>query len=266
LLCDDSGKIPFLQAGAGMSEDLAESLRAAVNSPVREINLKALFNVIKKRLWIILLSAISFTVLGGIYSNIPEQPLYSASTRLIIAADSAEFLSTLRVFVREPIVLQGIIDDLDLDMSIGSLRNQIKVSSVDGSLITLITATNPDPQTAIDIANSAAVIYKRQTIRTFNFSNMNVLTNAEDTFSNDPINPTSNRAVYIGIFAGIALGIGLVFFLDSLDESVRSQRDIERLLGMTMLGQVSKIRKKDAKIGKSKRKNERYNRGETIGS
>ena len=56
----------------------------------------------------------------------------------------------------------------------------------------------------------------------------------------------------------------LVFFLDSLDDSVKSEDDVEEFLGVPVLGKVSKMKKKNLKK-KNRGKQELEIRGETIG-
>ncbi|WP_274648607.1 YveK family protein [Paenibacillus humicola] len=246
-----------------MNEAFSELNPPGRKGPVKEINVKEIVHTVKKRYWLVVISTLLFVILGTVYSSLPETPLYASSARMVIRTDSADMLSTLKVFSREPVVMEQVIQELNLHRSPDSLRNQIRISSLDNSLITLITAIDPDPKTAADIANAAASAFADQAASTFSFRSIQIITKAEPDPT--PINPRSNRAIYIGLFAGIALGIGLTFLLDSLDDSVKSSRDIERLLGLPVLGTVQEMGKKDLS-GKNKRKRKTHIRGETIGS
>jgi capsular polysaccharide biosynthesis protein len=248
-----------------MEEELAAYNRRTPKSPAKEINLKELFSVIKRRLWIVILFTLICAILGGLYSTRPEVPIYSASSRIIVNSESAEMLGTLKVFIKEPIVLKQVIDELKLPSSTGILRNQISVSSIDGSLITLITAVNSDPEMAVKIVNALVNVYSRQLPTVFPTSGIKVLTEAEPSAHPSPINPPSNRAFIVSIFIGIAMGIGAVFLIDSLDDSIRSKRDVESQLEMVLLGQVCPFTKKDVS-SKSKRNKYEQRRGASIGS
>lgn len=248
-----------------MTEEIAAYNRTTTKEPVKEINLKEIFRVIKRRFWIVLLCTFIFAIAGGLYSTRPEVPVYSASSRIIVSAESSEMLGTLKVFVREPIVMKQVLEDLNLDRSVGLLRSQVSVSSIDGSLITLVTAVDSDPRQAVDIVNAVVKAYSQQLPVVFPGTGVKTLTPAEQTEYPTPINPQSNRAFIVSIFVGIAVGIGLVFLLDSLDDSIRSRRDVERHLEMTLLGQVSRIGKLDS-MNQSKRNKPLHKRGESIGS
>lgn len=238
---------------------------SARRTPGREINLKALFVVIRKRLWIAAVSTVLFSILGYAYHSIPETPLYSAASRIIIGADSPETMSTLKVMIREPIVLDAVIKDLGINRSPGALRQQIGVTAVEGSSITIISVADADPALAAALANSVVREFTRLAGETLNFTSIKVLTDAQSLANPVPINPKSNRILYAGFLAGLAIGIGLIFLRDSLDDSLKSGQEIEEVLGLQVLGQVSRMKVRKLP-GKQKQKKSLALRGETIGS
>jgi len=238
---------------------------APQKSPAKEINLKELFATLQRRLWIVLLSTVVIGTLGGLYNSIPDPPVYGASARVMISADTPEMLGTLKVFIREPVVLERVIKELGLKQSVGNLRNQIGITSVDNSIITVVSALDQDPRLAVKIANSVVSTFTEEAAARLKFRGVEVLTSAQESPNPVPVNPHSNRIVFISIFAGLVIGVGGAFLLDSLDDSIRSKDDIENLLELNVLGSVSTIKKKDLFSKAAKRKNE-YIRGETLGS
>lgn len=229
---------------------------------VKEINIKAMYMVIRKRIWLILLITIVITVLAGLYNSRPETPMYAASSRMIVAA-SPDMLVTVRVLFREPIVLNQVIEQLGLNRSAAQLRDQIRVDNVDGSLVTVVSVIDPNAKMAADIANTGVEIYRKVAADTLGISSIRLLTTAEE--NPYPINEKSNTIVYFGFIFGLILSIGLIYFLDSLDDSIKSEREIEELLGLTMLGPVTKMKRKDYARQLKKQKSILV-RGETIGS
>ena len=57
-----------------------------------------------------------------------------------------------------------------------------------------------------------------------------------------PIGASRNSQIMKGVIAGLALGLGLAFFLDYLDNTIKSIEDVENYLGATLLGLVEKTR------------------------
>ncbi|MFD1773472.1 YveK family protein [Paenibacillus rhizophilus] len=245
-------------------ENAAYEKQSPARAPVKEINLKEWALVIKRRIWIILLPTLLFAVLGGLYSSQPEVPLYSSSARIMIPATTPEQLSTIKVFIREPVVLERVIQETGIPRSPGGLRGQISVDSVDNSIITLISVVDTDPAVAPQLANAVVRVFADEVSKRMGFTGISFLTEAAESPNPAPINPPSDRALKVGLFAGLVIGLGLAFLLDSLDDTLRSEKDIERILGIDTLGQVSKFQRKNLS-GNSRRKNE-YIRGEAIGS
>ncbi|WP_169086917.1 YveK family protein [Paenibacillus sp. PL91] len=229
---------------------------------VKEINLKALYSTVRKRLWMVVLITVIVTVLAALYNSRPETPMYAASARVIVSA-SSEMMGTAKVMFREPIVLNKVIEKLELNRSVSQLRSQIRVDSVEGSLLTLITVMDSDSKLAAEIANTSVEAYRQVAAGTLGISSIQLLTMAEE--NPNSINVKSNTMLIAGFMLGLIFSIGLVFLLDSLDDSIKSEREIEELLGLTMLGQVTKMKRKDYARHLKKQKSI-IARGETIGS
>lgn len=70
-------------------------------------------------------------------------------------------------------------------------------------------------------------------------NNVSVLDNAMPPLS--PIKPRKRANVMIGAMLGLMLGLGAVFFLDYLDNTIRTPEDVERYLGLSVLGVIPKM-------------------------
>lgn len=247
-----------------MREEIASDQPIVAKSQGKDINLKEIVAVILKRKWIVVLSVIVFLGAGYAYSSIPETPLYTASTRILIGADTTEMSTALKVLVREPIVIEQVIQDLGLHRSSEFQRSRIQLSSVDGSIFTVVTVIDPNPDMAVAIANHTIQVFRDKARELFGFSGIRVITPAEEIADPSPINPPSNRAIYAGLLAGLLAGVGLTFLMDSLDNKFRSARDIENELGIPALGQVSRMKKKEVQVRHRKAAESAHRRGESI--
>ncbi|RBP88289.1 capsular polysaccharide biosynthesis protein [Cytobacillus firmus] len=229
----------------------------------KEINLKDLFRVIKKRFWIVIVFAVLATAAGWFYSNANKTvPLYETSTNIIINAETG-YRNTLQVIIKDTIVLEKVIRELELERSPSSLAGSINVGSIDDTQVVKITVTDTNPTRAADIANTTAKVFIEEIPNIMGFEDVRVLSEAKINLI--PINEDNQNKIIIAAFIfGIIAGIGLIFLIDSLDDSIKSEKDIESVLGIQVLGSVSKINKKNV----NKRKNRQTKlefRGETIG-
>lgn len=127
----------------------------------KEINIKELFNVMRRQLWVIAAVTILFTVCGGLYAKYYTTPLYQSSTRIIIGA-TQDNMKTLQVIIKDVTVLQKVVDELDLQITPEALAGKINVESVDESQVVSINVTDTDPEMAARIANTTATVFKKK--------------------------------------------------------------------------------------------------------
>ncbi|MDT8861113.1 Wzz/FepE/Etk N-terminal domain-containing protein [Alkalihalobacillus sp. MEB130] len=228
-----------------------------------EIDIRKIFDVIRKRLWMIVVITVITTSAGAIYNHLNKPtPIYDSTSRIMIS-ETSSFFDTLRVVITEPPVLEAVIKELQLNQTAESLRGQINVSRVDSSQIVAITVTNPSQEQATIIANTVANVYKEKAVELLGFEGVEIFAEAVVRENAWPINPASNRIIKLAFAFGIVVGLGLVFLLDSLDNRFRSERQIEKSLELPVLGSVSKMNKKTLNKD-DKNRTKQTVRGETI--
>lgn len=216
----------------------------AEKAKAKEINLKELFEVIKRRYWIVAVLTVLFTIIGFVYSNFSTTLLYQSSARIIINADS-EAQKTLLVIMKDPTIMEKVVKELNLQTTPEALAGQITVQSINESKVVSIGVTAADPNTAAKIANTTAKVFKEEIPNIMNFSDVQFLSEAKSVPY--PINDNRNKMIMVGFIFGLVAGVGLVFFLESLDESVRSKEDVDEFLGVPVLGEISKMSKRNLK-------------------
>lgn len=220
-------------------------MSSANKGAAKDINLKEIFNVIKKRFWLIFIITVISTMAGVAYSYFNKPTLlYQSSTRIIIGADS-EFMKTLQVIIRDSTVLEKVIEKMGMERSPEALAGQISVQSIEASQVVSINVVDTDPVLAAEIANTTARVFKEEVPNIVNFNDVRYLSEAK--VNAYPINENNNRTIMLALIVGLVAGIGLAFLVDSFDDTVKSEHDIEELLGIPVLGRVSKMNKKNIK-------------------
>ncbi|WML47794.1 Wzz/FepE/Etk N-terminal domain-containing protein [Neobacillus sp. PS3-34] len=207
----------------------------------KDINLKELYFVIKRRFWLLILSTVLFTCLGAYYTFSTNVPLYESSSRIIIGADP-EFRNTLQVIIKDSTVLQKVVNELGLGTSPESLAGQITIQSIDNSQVVSIGVTDTNPKRAAEIANTVSRVFKEQIPNIVGFKDVKLLSDAK--VNPWPINQNQNKIIMISSIVGVVMGIGLIFLVDSLDDTIRSEIDLEAALGLPVLASTSKIKKR----------------------
>lgn len=132
--------------------------------------------------------------------------------------------------VTSPRVLVPVIEHLDLSTTPDDLAPAISASSpLDTSLIN-IQVTDPDPQTASDIANSVAENLATQVAEleqpATGPSPVEISTVRPATRPDEPSSPNTTRNVALGFLLGLAAGFGLAVLREVLDTRVRTADDV----------------------------------------
>ncbi|MCC6232977.1 MAG: polysaccharide biosynthesis tyrosine autokinase, partial [Verrucomicrobiales bacterium] len=71
-------------------------------------------------------------------------------------------------------------------------------------------------------------------------NNMRIVDEAPQPIT--PVKPKWSVVLLLGLVGGLGLGVGLAFFVNYLDDSIKSQDDIETYLGLQFLGYVPNIK------------------------
>ncbi|MFA1820230.1 YveK family protein [Virgibacillus oceani] len=233
------------------------------NEHPKEINLREYFEVLKRRFWIIILVAMIISAAGyfyNYYSALTNTSLYQTSTRMIFGSDT-EDMNTLMVMIKDPIIMELVREELQLTRTTDTIASQIEVSRIDDSQVVQISVIDEHAKTAADIANATAASFKSEIADILGFTEVQLLSEAKENPM--PINETQSSSIgIISVVLGVIMGIGLAFLLDSMDDKVRKQRELEEVLGVPVIGIVANMNKKKYITEASNRKEAR-GRGES---
>ncbi len=73
--------------------------------------------------------------------------------------------------------------------------------------------------------------------------NLRIIDRAE--LPKSPIRPKKALNLVIGLLLGLTMGLGLAFFLESLDTTIKTPEQVENVIGLSLLGAIPRIRRRD---------------------
>lgn len=219
---------------------------------MEELDLKSLFSYIfNKKLYIILITAI-FLFVAIIYTGYFKTPLYQSYTTVLLTKESdsttitntdillnESLVDTYREIIKSRKVMRTVKNNLKLDYSIDELNKIVSVSSVNDTEIIKITVTNKDSKLACDIANETANVFNGEIVKLFNIQNVGIVDVAEESKEAYNINTLKSVVIFGGI--GFILSIGIIFLVFYFDTTVKSEEEIEKLLGLPVIGKISHV-------------------------
>lgn len=215
-----------------------------------QIDLRQLFLYLKKRIWIVALSLIVF-LLGGLFvSKVLIRPEYTAGTRIYILNRANEgsvaysdvqlsslFVNDYKELITGKNVTETVISGLGInDLTKEQLRKKISVSSPSNTRILQIEVTDSDPQRAADLANCVRMVAMEQISSIMDVDAVHLIYAADKPLAPSSPNVKRNTLLSGGIGAVLALGVLIAIFC--LDDKIRTEEDVERYLGLGVLGSV----------------------------
>ncbi|PEJ59495.1 capsular biosynthesis protein [Bacillus sp. AFS002410] len=220
------------------------------------ISLQELFGVIKKRLIMIISITVLATVIAGVISYLFLTPIYQSSTQLLVnqkeTKDSSiyqnnqvqtnvQLINTYNVIIKSQAILDEVIKQLNLDYSVAELTNKITVASETNSQVFTVSVQDKDPEQAQAITNTIANVFQEQIKKIMSVNNVTVLAKAELGDNPSPIKPNKKLNVAIGFAVGLMLSVGIAFLLEFLDNTVKTEKQLEELLELPILGVISEV-------------------------
>ncbi|MBP1934970.1 YveK family protein [Ammoniphilus resinae] len=230
------------------------------------IDLRELLEIIRKRIWIIALVTVLATVVSGIVSFFVLTPIYESSTQLLVnksenkndlmmptANDiqtNLRLIDTYNVIIKSPRILEKAISNMGLDMTASQLGNKINVTAVRDSQVMSITVTDPDPLMAVKIANGIATTFQQEIKTIMSVDNVQILAEAKIAEKPSPVKPKPYLNMAIALVVGLMASVGIVFLLEYLDNTIKTEQDVEQILGLSVLGAIATIDyKSEDKLG-----------------
>jgi capsular polysaccharide biosynthesis protein len=243
------------------------------------ISLRELMETLKKRIQLIMFITLTAIVVSGGVSFFLLTPIYQSSTQLLVNQSKSDqpaynigeiqtnlqLINTYNVIMKSPAILEKVIVDLNLNMSASELNEKLTVASEKDSQVINLAVQDPDPKKAAEIANQTAEVFKNEITKIMNVDNVSILAKAEVGKEQSPIKPKPLLNIAIAMVVGLMAGVGIAFLLEYLDNTVKTEQDVEKLLGLPVLGSITRI-KDQQETKKSRMERKTRTRGETIGS
>ena len=215
------------------------------------IDLREYFAIIKKRFWIIALLAIISALISGVISFFMLKPVYEAKSTLIVNTEKNEetqmitgdqFSVTQKLavtygeIIKSRAVLEDVIKNLKLDNEYEDLVKNVTVSPVKDTQIISISVQDTNKQKARDIANEIPKVFAKEAKRITKANDVQVIDKA--TLPKNPIKPNKVMNVLIAFVLGTMIGLFVVFLIEYLDNKMKTPQDIEKHLGLSVIGVI----------------------------
>src|SRR6266542_754940 len=208
-------------------------------------------------------------VAATMFFTFQQTPIYQGTTKVLVkpvqnptssvSVPQQPNLDTERELVLSQAVAQKVQKDVSLATPVDTLLEHVKVQVVTDTEVMEVKYDDPYPAMAARLANGfaqayvdfrseqaldqLAVLQQRlldlQSSASVAQSSAEIVQRAEVPTS--PVSPNKVRNGILALFAGLALGVGLAFLRERLDDRLKTRHEIERRLGAPVLAAVPRL-------------------------
>ncbi|MCC8067827.1 MAG: protein-tyrosine kinase [Clostridiales bacterium] len=213
------------------------------------IDLVEVASFILRKIGYVILAAVLCAIISFIYTFWFVTPLYTSTAKIYVlnrqsneSVTSSDITSSTYLtedyieMIQSRTVIESVIAELGLDMDYNELLDKVTVSTQSDTRVIAISVTDADPYMVRDIADaicSASVTHIKEIME---LESVNIVDLAN--VPSEKSSPNLRRNVAIAVLFGIVAVIAVLAVIFILDDKIKTSDDIERYLGISVLGSM----------------------------
>lgn len=226
----------------------------------QELDIMRLVLIFKRSWRIILAATIICLLIGFSIAKWVLAPQYASSTMLVVNAannqnsttttitndqitTAQELVNTYSVILKSDTVLDQVISDLNLHTTANAFASSITVEGVNQTQVLKITVKNDNPQLAKNIANDIARVAPDVIIKTVKAGSVEIVSAAK--LEPKPVFPSVTLFALFGLLIGLIGSFLIMLVRELLDNTFDSDDDVEKHLGISVIGVIPAINTKE---------------------
>lgn len=215
--------------------------------------------IIRKRIWIIVAVTVVAASISAVISIFFMKPVYESKATMIIGITPnnknteqahvndivlyQKLVKTFAELAKSKLVAQETVSELKYNITPESLLLNMKVTPKADAQILEIVVQDGNPERAAILSNTIANVFMKKVSEMMKIDDIKMLDKAETPRS--PVRPKVLLNILIALFAGLMLSMGIVFLIEYLDNTVRTENDIEKYIAVTVLASIPYIDEKE---------------------
>ena len=218
------------------------------------ISISEIFEAIKKRWIIIVAITLTATIISGIISFFVIDPVYEASTKVFVGKEEndnaaynssdinmyQQLLQTYAQAIKTKDLVNRAISGLSYDeLEASSVVDALTVNPISSTQILEIKYKSKDAEEAKDVLKGITdefIVTAKELV-----PNGNVRVIEEVELPENPVSPNKKMNIAIAFLLGLMVSVGLVFLLEYLDNTYKNKDQLEKELGIPVLGAIPDI-------------------------
>ena len=242
-----------------------------VNDDEVEIDLREIFYALKAKILLILMAALIGACVAAAYTQFLMTPIYSSTSSMLVLSKEttltsladlqlgASLTSDYTVLITSTPVLEQVIENLNLDMTTEQLKDTVTINNPTDTRILEITVDNADSTLAKDIVDEIANVSSSYIGDKMEVIPPKIIEVGK--IATVRTSPSVKKNTALGFLLGFVACAAVVVIFAVMDDTIKTEEDIEKYLGVSVLAKVPDrkdyVNMKGKKNQKKKNKNHR---------
>jgi capsular polysaccharide biosynthesis protein len=226
-----------------------------------ELDLKDYLYILKKRFWVLAAIVIVACIATGLVSYLIIEPQYQASAKLIVNKQynpndqldlntvnlNIRLIETYKEIIKTAAIMDKVVERYpELGFTADQLIEKIQVSSVNNTQVMTLSIRDSNYVRAVDTVNAIAYVFTDQIPSIMAVDNVSILNEAKLAANPNPVYPNPILNIAISFVVALMVGVGLVFLLEYLDDTIKTEQDVANILQLPTLGMIPKAKRPEA--------------------
>lgn len=217
------------------------------------VDLIKIWRIIKRNFNLIIILPIVGLIIGLLCSLILVQPMFQASTQVIVnekESDSTlqlqqvrsniQLVNTYAEIATSPRMLEEVSKELDNKYSAKELSDMISATSETGSQILNVAVESANKNDSEKIANVFSEVFSDETPKIMNIDNVSILSKADGTATQTE--PKMLVNALLGIVIGLMVAAIIIVLREIFDTRIKNEQDVQDELDIPVLGSIQKFK------------------------
>ncbi len=229
------------------------------------IDLVWLFFALLKKAWLIIAVAVICACGMAGYTHFSIAPTYTSTSSMLVLTKETTLTSLAdlqlgtqltkdyTLLINSRPVLEEVIENLGLDMNYKALKGCVATENPEDTRVLYISVTMGDPQQAKAVVDELANVSSKYIADIMEVTAPKIIEEGE--VSGTKTGPNLMKNTIMGFLAGAFLVCAIIVVLELLNDTIQTEDDIERHLGIPTLAVVpDKTQDQKKKVIKGKAK------------
>jgi capsular polysaccharide biosynthesis protein len=237
-----------------------------MEKPILNKTMLDYLQLIRNKLWLVIVFVIISCITTFCAYKAFVTPMYSASSELVInsISKSAEgviysdvtmnlnLVETYKEILKSDNIMSSVVTaHPEFNRSASEFKKNLKVSSTDKTQVIKLIVEDSSYVKAANEVNAVVEQFKELIPNLMELNNVKILNSANVALHPAPINSSVNMNVVISFFVSLMIALGTLLFIENINQTLRSEKEVEYYVGLPVITTIGTIRKKDVELNKN---------------